>query len=70
MRRAHEATIGRRLEDLIDGLSREASLWRKCSDPALAVERQEYLDAIQSTIQALEKARITLAKMRHRLKDN
>ncbi len=67
MRCAHDATVDRRLEDLIGGLFREASLWRKCNAPVLAVERQEYLDAIQDAINALEKVRGTLAKIRHRL---
>jgi hypothetical protein len=57
----------RRLEKLVAGLGQEESLWRKCSAPVLAVERQEYMDAIFGALRSLEMARITLAKITHRL---
>jgi hypothetical protein len=57
----------RRLEILVAGLCQEESLWRKCSAPVLAVERQEYMDAIHSALQALESARIALVKIAQRL---
>ena len=36
----------RRLEVLVNGLGREESLWRECSAPVLAVDRLEYMAAI------------------------
>jgi len=57
----------RRLEKLVAGLSQEESLWRKCSAPVLAVERQEYMDAIYGAIRNLESARMALMKITHRL---
>ncbi len=60
----------RRLEELAAGLSREESLWRNCSAPVLAVDRQEYLAAIGDAIQGLEKARVTLAKMTRRMEND
>ena len=57
----------RRLEKLVNGLCLEESLWRKCSAPVLATERQEYMDAIHEAIHGLETARVTLAKVLSRL---
>jgi len=53
----------RRIEKLINGLGCEASLWRECSAPVLALDRLEYIAAIHRAITALEDARITLARM-------
>jgi hypothetical protein len=53
----------RRLVELVAGLSQEESLWQKCSAPVLAVERQEYMDAIHNAIHSLESARIALVKL-------
>jgi hypothetical protein len=55
----------RRLEKLIAGLGMEETLWRTCSLPALALERQEYMDAIYGAIQSLETARMALVKITH-----
>jgi hypothetical protein len=57
----------RRLEVVVNGLGREESLWRECSAPVLAVDRLEYMPAIGEAIHALETARVTLAKISHRL---
>jgi len=56
-----------RLSTLVAGLSREESLWRKCNAPVLAVERQEYMDAIHEALRSLESARMALVKITHRL---
>jgi hypothetical protein len=56
----------RRLEILVAGLGQEESLWSKCSAPVLAVERQQYMDAIHQALQALESARIALVKIAQR----
>jgi hypothetical protein len=53
----------RRIEKLVCGFGREASLWRECSAPVLALDRLEYIAAIHRAITALEDARITLARM-------
>jgi hypothetical protein len=57
----------RRLERLVAGLGQEESLWRTCSAPALALERQEYMDAIYGALRSLETARLALVKITHRL---
>jgi hypothetical protein len=59
----------RRLEKLVAGLGQEESLWRKCNAPVLAVERQEYMDAIHEALRSLETARMALVKITHRLKN-
>jgi hypothetical protein len=56
-----------RLDKLIAGLGQEESLWRTRSVPALALERQEYMDAIYSALQSLENARMALVKISQRL---
>jgi hypothetical protein len=56
-----------RLAKLVAGLAQEESLWRKCSAPVLAVERQEYMDAIYGALHSLETARIALVKISLRL---
>jgi len=56
----------RRLEKLVAGLGQEESLWRKCNAPVLAVERQEYMDAIYGALRSLETARMALVKITHR----
>jgi hypothetical protein len=56
-----------RLDKLVSGLSQEESLWRKCSAPVLAVERQEYMDAIYGALRSLETARMVLVKITQRL---
>ena len=53
----------RRLATLVNGLGREESLWRECSAPVLAVDREVYMKAINEAIHGLETARVTLAKM-------
>jgi hypothetical protein len=56
-----------RLAKLVAGLGQEEALWRKCSAPVLAVERQEYMDAIYGALRSLETARIVLVKITQRL---
>jgi hypothetical protein len=58
-----------RLAKLVAGLGQEESLWRKCSVPALAVERQEYMDAIYGALRSLETARMVLVKITQRLEN-
>jgi hypothetical protein len=53
----------RRLEVLVNGLGLEESLWRICSMPVLAVDRQAYINAINEAIHGLESARVILAKV-------
>jgi hypothetical protein len=57
----------RRLEKLVAGAGKEESIWRKCSAPVLAVERQEYMDAIYEALRSLETARMALVRISHRL---
>jgi hypothetical protein len=57
----------RRLEKLVAGLGQVESLWRKCSAPVLAVERQGYMDAIHEALRNLETARMALVRISHRL---
>jgi hypothetical protein len=56
-----------RLEQLLRGLSREILLWRKGNDPLLYVERQAYLEAIQTALSGVEDARVVLTRVRLRL---
>jgi hypothetical protein len=56
-----------RLEQLLRGLSREILLWRKGNDPLLYIERQAYLEAIQTALSGVEDARVVLTRVRLRL---
>jgi uncharacterized protein with PIN domain len=62
MNREDLRTRMRRLEELTAGLAKEASLWRECDAPILFVDRQEYLEAIEEAVSALQ-ARVTLARV-------
>jgi len=63
MNRQDLKTRKRRLEELIRGLFLEASLWRTCSAPIMALDRLAYMDAIHEAIHGLESARIILARV-------
>jgi hypothetical protein len=60
----------RRLEVLVAGLSKELSLWKESNAPVLYVDRLEYLEGIEQAIHGLEKARVAMVKVCHRIEES
>ncbi len=56
------------LDQLSHGLAMEEILWKEGNDPLLYRERQDYLAAIRAALSGVERARVTLAKVRQRLR--
>ena len=57
-----------RLDQLSRGLPKEEILVKQGNDPLLYRERQDYLTAIRAALSRVEGARVTLAKVRQRLR--
>ena len=56
-----------RLQELTNGLAREATAWKNGEDPLLYLERKQYLNAMLNALAGLEEARVVLAGVVGRL---
>ncbi len=50
-----------RLQELTNGLAKEAAAWKGGEDPLLYLERMAYLNAMLNALAGLEEARVVLA---------
>jgi hypothetical protein len=57
-----------RLEQLSKGISKEVHLFRQAEDPLLYLERRMYLCAIQDALFGVEAARVVLAQVLQRVR--
>lgn len=57
-----------RLEKLSIGFGKEFTLWEKCDDPLLYMERQVYLLSLHRALSGVEEARVALAKALDRMR--
>jgi hypothetical protein len=57
----------KRLERLVEGLSKEIALWRREESPLLFGERQRYLKAIHDALFGADAARIILERVVQRM---
>jgi hypothetical protein len=54
------------LDELVRTLAKELTSWKVESDPLFYVERQAYLNAIQTALKCIETARVVLARASQR----